>query len=98
MKLFSKSYLEIGKVGLFEVLIAMYPIIAGYAYGMIHLNDIMLFILCIMAYRKTHWLRQYKHLKILAILIVLHEAFLWFYLPDKPLYRGCNLNCVKACS
>lgn len=90
MKLFSKSYLELGKVGLFEVLIAMYPIIAGYAYGMIHLNDIMLFILCIMAYRKTQLLRQYKHLKILAVLIVLHEAFLWFYLPDKPLYMLNN--------
>jgi len=97
MKLFSKSYLEIGKVGLFEVLIAMYPIIAGYAYGMIHLNDIMLFILCIMAYRKTHLLRQYKHLKILAILIVLHEAFLWFYLPDKPLYMLNNTLSILLC-
>lgn len=86
MKLFSSSYLELGKIGLFELLIALYPIIAGYTYGMVNLCDIVLLVLCFMAYFKTHKIIQFTQFKILAILVAIHEIIVWISLPDMPLY------------
>lgn len=90
MKYISSSYIEIGRTGLFEFLIAVYPILSGYAYGWIHLNDIVLLLICLMAYYKTGNLTQYKHFKILSVVFFLHELIVWLFFTDMPSYMLNN--------
>lgn len=94
--------LKIGRVGLFEMIIALYPIMAGYAYGIVHLNDVILLVLCVMAYARTHSLMQYRQLQIFALLLAMHELIVWLCLPDMPIYMVNNtfssLLCVLSIS
>ena len=84
------DYLNMKKCGFFELIIALYPILAGYAYGMVHLSDLVLLLLCCMAYSKTRKLQQYKHFKMLAVFIVLHEVVVWVGFTNMPTYMINN--------
>lgn len=84
------DYLNIKKCGLFEFIIALYPILAGYAYGIIHLNDIVLLLLCVIAYKRKKSIRQEKTLKFLSIFLLVHELIVWIGFTSMPLYMINN--------
>ncbi len=67
------EYFHLNKLGWFEFLFAMYPILAGYQYGSLPFNLLILLILDIWAIRKGAEPAKIKLLSIITLFILGHE-------------------------
>lgn len=81
------SYLEIGKVGLLELLFAFYPILSGYAYGPLRMDVLVLVIMSFLAYIRKKEIYYYIPFFALAVYVILHECLLFGLLPLQPTYH-----------
>lgn len=87
------SYLDLGKIGLLELLFAMYPILAGYQYGLVHMDMLVALVMDIIAIIKP--LRgkyfSFKPLLFCVIYAIVHEIFLVFIIDVKDDYFIKNI-------
>lgn len=82
-----KDYIGIGKLGLLEFIIALYPILAGYGYGSFQLAFGVLLILDIFIWiRVPHIILNSKPLKVLFTFIVLHDVVFLAVIPEVTSY------------
>lgn len=83
-------YIGIERIGLLEIVLAMYPILCGYQYGQIPLQLLALVVLDIIVLLRGQGNRFFKQpnkaLLYLAIFVIVHETFLFFTLPNVPSY------------
>lgn len=91
------SFFNLGKIGLLELILALYPILSGYSYGFIHLNDILLLLLCAMAYNKRHDVILDKSIKLLLIYFLVHEFIVWLGFAGMPSYMFNNTLSSAIC-
>lgn len=71
------GFLNIKKIGFLEVLLALYPIVAGYQYGSISMNFIWLLIIDVFAIARKQGFLQNRLLFILFLFVIIHEILVW---------------------
>lgn len=76
--------LHLKKVGLLEILFAMYPILMGYQYGSVPCSLLFLIIMDALALAKKKRIRNNKTMLFLTVFVLLHEFVLFFTLPSVP--------------
>lgn len=82
------DYFSIKKIGLLEILIAMYPILMGYQYGSIPCTLLFLLVMDVIALsRKTSFSLPSKYMKFLMFFVILHEIFLCLTMELIPNYH-----------
>lgn len=81
------QYLDISKIGILEMLVALYPILMGYKYGMLRCDILCLLLMDVIAINKKRDVIQLNGLKYLSIFIVLHEIVLCVTMSSTPSYH-----------
>lgn len=82
------DYFSLKKIGLLEILIAMYPILMGYQYGSIPCTLLFLLVMDVIALsRKTSFSLPSKYMKFLMFFVILHEIFLCLTMELVPNYH-----------
>ncbi|MBD5233357.1 MAG: hypothetical protein HDS65_04165 [Bacteroidales bacterium] len=74
-------YLQLQKVGAFELFAALYPILSGYSYGPLHGNIIFILILAVWALFKKRKHFKTLWLNVLIAFVLVHEFFLMLLIP-----------------
>lgn len=72
------SYFDLGKIGLLEILFAMYPILAGYQYGSLHIDMLAVLIMDMIALSRPLRERKFtfRPLQICVLYAIIHEFIL----------------------
>lgn len=91
------KYLQLQKVGFLELLVALYPILAGYSYGVIH-GNILFILLCavVSLFKKRHVVKT-TWLNILIIFILLHETLLMAVIPPNGYFINNTISILIIC-
>lgn len=71
------SRLNIEKIGLLEIMLALYPIISGYQYGFIPMSLVWLLVMDAVAMTKKRQRLQEKLLMVVFLFVLLHEIVVW---------------------
>ena len=81
------QYLGIEKTGWLELILALYPILAGYSYGSFHLSIVILLFLDVAIFftRKREPLKCLP-LVVFFLFVLFHDSIMFFILPDIPSY------------
>ncbi|WP_287621479.1 hypothetical protein [Parabacteroides sp.] len=71
-------YLNLGKIGFLEILFALYPILAGYQYGLLHIDMLTVLIMDMIAISRPLREKKYmfKPLQICVLYAIVHELVL----------------------
>jgi hypothetical protein len=86
------SYLGIEAFGWYELMFAMYLILAGYHYGSIPMSALMLVIMAGIAFLRGARPTYKPHIiGYVFAYIIIHDVFLWFILPSHPSYVISNV-------
>lgn len=72
-----REFLNIKEIGFLEVLLAFYPIVAGYQYGSIPMNVLWLLLIDIFAIARKQGFLQNRLLLIVFLFVIIHEVFVW---------------------
>lgn len=75
------------RLGVIELLFAFYPILSGYAYGIVRLDLLILVVMDFIAFYRSKRLLDFKPLFYLFIYVLLHEFVLFFFLKGMPVYH-----------
>lgn len=89
--------LRLNQVGFLELCIAIYPILSGYAYGILHGSYFFIILFALFALTKK---QHYVNMKMLAILIIFyffHEFFLIFIINIKSYFINNTITCLLSC-
>ena len=78
--------LHLNEVGVFELLVALYPIISQYAWGIVHMNFVMFLLLDVIAFVKNPKTIWFKRLTILTVFYALHELIVYVFFAGMPTY------------
>lgn len=84
------NFFNLGEIGLLELILALFPILSGYSYGFIHINDIVLLLLCAMSYNKKRGAFQDISVKFLLFYFLVHEFIVWLFFAGMPSYMLNN--------
>lgn len=80
------NYIGIGKIGWLELIIAIYPILAGYGYGIFKLSFGVLFILDVIILCRYNRKSMNIPLKALLFFLVIHDLLFMTVIPEIPSY------------
>lgn len=83
-KLFQSLHLN--EIGLFELLVALYPIISQYEWGALHMNFVWLLILDVIAILKGTSVKWFKPLTVLLFFYAIHELVVFIGFTRMPMY------------
>ena len=81
------DYFHLGKIGFPELMIAMYPILIGYVYGVLYVG--LLTVALVDAYYIAKKHKKYLDVKafyIVSAFIIIHELLLWIFMGFTPPY------------
>lgn len=85
------DYFHLGKIGLPELVIAMYPILIGYVYGVLYVGLLTVALVDVFYLSKKK--RRHFNIKafyIVATYILIHEFILWIFMGFNPPYMLNN--------
>lgn len=92
------KYLSLNQIGLLELLIAFYPILAGYSYGILHGNMLFIFIGAVFAFFKhKQGNLDLKVLKWLIIYFCIHEVILLTTIPLTSYFINNSISILLIC-
>ncbi len=78
--------LHLNSIGFFEILVALYPIISQYSFGVLHMNFVMLLFLDIMAVIRNPKTKWFGPLTALIVFYSVHELIVYLFFTDMPRY------------
>lgn len=91
------EYLNLNHIGFLEIGVALYPILAGYSYGVIKGNMVFLILLAIISLFRNSISISTKWLNILSLFVVVHEALLMLIIPVKGYFINSTISILIIC-
>lgn len=91
------SYLQLKKIGAYELLVALYPILAGYSYGIIHGNLLFIVILATWGlFKKKHHFKTFW-LNIIIAFVMIHEFILMTMINTPGYFINNTISIIIIC-
>lgn len=78
--------LSLNRIGVFELMVALYPIISQYAWGAMHMSFVMMLVLDVMALKKGIRIMWYKPLTLFVLFYIFHELVVFIGFAGMPTY------------
>lgn len=94
------KYLNLRDIGILEMLVALYPILAGYSYGMIKGNMLFILLTAIVAILKNNKLKgsvRCQWLVVVILFVALHELILMSAIPVRSYFINNTISILIIC-
>ena len=88
------SYLQLNNIGFLEIMVALYPILLGYAYGPINGNLLFILLIVFLSIERRKKKINFIWLKILILYIAIHEIMLMFIIPVQSYFINNTFSII----